>query len=423
MRPYLNRNFLCMYFALFVSWFGSKLLMISYVAFIFQQTASASSSAIVFAVDWLTNLFAGLVVSHWIDRRNAKLIIVWLNVAAACVTLTFLGFTSAGGYLVAIGIIFVRGLLNSSVNTARVKALVQLFTKEETALYAPVINSSMPVATAIAGAVGILILNYTSFAVVILIDAGTFLLAALLVTFVRPDKDRTHASIDRDSAAKSGIAGVLSAFPIIARNRNLAFAVFYIILSVTVLQATYETLVTVIPKLWFGQGPSGTAMFFTIEAIGAALALFVYQFFNQRGKIHAGNQHRVTVALTVAPLLCYLAMPAADGSLLLCCVLFVAMVMLTAALWAHTFKMMVTHAPEAKVAAVVGAQTAMGYSLMGVVALVFSAGLDTIGPKWTIVLDVAVGLLLVAGAELRSARGNRRPAEVPELRRDLEVPR
>src|SRR5262249_20612251 len=183
---YFKRNFQLLYWAQFFAWFGSKLLIISYVAFIFRETASASSAALVFAVDWLTNLVVGLIVSQWIDRSNAKSLIIWLNVTAAVLTLTFLGFTTPEWYGVALAIIFARGLLNSSVSATRAKALVQFFAKEETKLYAPIVNSSMPVATAVAGVVGILILNSTSFATVIVLNAATFLFAAALILFVRP---------------------------------------------------------------------------------------------------------------------------------------------------------------------------------------------------------------------------------------------
>ncbi|MFF4230640.1 MFS transporter [Streptomyces sp. NPDC001820] len=410
MTVYLQRNFLLTYCAQFFSWFGSKLLMISYVAFIFQETANASLAALVFAVDWLTNLFVGLIVTQWIDRKNAKHLIIWLNIAAACVTLAFLGFTSPEWYAAAIVIIMIRGLLNSSVNAARVKALIQLFTKEQTDLYAPVFGSSQPVATALAGAVGIFILKYTSFAAVIVLDAATFLLAAVLVSFVRPNEDRVRESIAAGQAAPGKIAGVRRAFSIIGGNERIASAVFYIIVSVTAFQATYETLITVIPELWYDQGPSGTALFFLVDSIASACGLFVYQYFNRRGYFTDTNHRAVSLGIVGAGALLYLGMYLGRGQLVLCCALFALMVMLGSALWAHAFKMMVAQTPESKIASVVGAQTAMGYSLMGVFALVFSAGLDHLGPGWTIVLNVVVTVLMVAAWELVARSLAARPA-------------
>ncbi|MFJ4867404.1 MFS transporter [Streptomyces sp. NPDC088757] len=396
MTVYLQRNFLLTYCAQFVSWFGSKLLMISYVAFIFQETSSAWLAALVFAVDWLTNLFVGLIVTQWIDRKNAKHLIVWMNVAAAVVTLAFLGFTSPEWYAGAIVIILIRGLLNSSVNAARVKALIQLFTREQTDLYAPVFGSSQPVATALAGAVGIVVLKYTSFATVIVMDAATFLLAAALVSFVRPHEDRLRESIAAGENAPNKLAGVRRAFATIAADERIASAVFYIIVSVTALQATYETLITVIPELWYEQGPSGTALFFLIDSLASAVGLFTYQYFNRRGRFTDGNHRLVSVTIVCAAMLLYAGMYLGRGRLLVCCSLFTVMVMLGSALWAHAFKMLVAATPEARIASVVGAQTAMGYSLMGVFALVFSAGLDHLGAGWTIALNAVVALALTA---------------------------
>lgn len=404
MSVYLKRNFQLLYWAQFFSWFGSKLLIISYVAFIFRETASASSAALVFAVDWLTNLVVGLIVSQWIDRRNARNLIIWLNIAAAVLTLTFLGFTTPEWYAVAIVIIFARGLLNSSVNAARAKALVQFFTKEQTNLYAPIVNSSMPVATAAAGVVGIVILSSTSFATVIVVNAVTFLFAAALIFFVRPDENRVRESIASGQAMESKIKGVASAVSIIRRNKSMASAVFYLLLSVTVLQATYESLVSVISQVWFDKGPSGTAMFFMIEAIAAAMSLFIYQYFHQRGHVNEKNERLVSTGLAVGALLCYLAMLLGRGQLVVCCVFFVLMVLLNSGLWAHAFKMLIVAAPEEKVASVVGVQAAMGYSLMGVIALVFSAGLDHFGPEWTIAINVSISLLLIAIVKVRTKR-------------------
>ncbi|MBA0051708.1 MFS transporter [Streptomyces sp. AJS327] len=404
MSVYLKRNFLLTYLAQFISWFGSKLLMISYVAFIFKETSNATSSALVFAIDWGTNLVVGLFVTQWIDNKNAKYLIVWLNVAAACVTLVFLGFTDPSWYAAAIVIIFFRGLLNSAVNAARIKALVQLFSKEETDLYSPVFSSSQPVAVGLSGAVGIVILNYTSFAGVIVINSLTFLVAAVLMMFTRPNEERLRESIAQGNPGESKLAGIKRAFSIIANKEQIASAVFYIILAVTTFQATYELLISVIPEVWFGWGPSGTAMFFLIESIAAVVGLFGYQYFNRRGHFTDVNHRKVALTIILGASVMYAALPATQNSLVVCAAFFTVVVMLGTALWTHQFKMMIAKSPEEKIASVVGAQTAMGYSLMGVFALIFSLGLNGLGPSPTVWINVACGGLLVLGWEYVARR-------------------
>ncbi|GGO93677.1 MFS transporter [Wenjunlia tyrosinilytica] len=406
MKLYLHRNFLLSFAASFISLFGSKLLMISYVAYVYRESGSATLAAVVFAADWTANLFIGLLGAQYIDRQNAKQLLVWLNVVAAGVTLVFLGFSDPDLFAYAIGIIFARALLNSAVNNARVKALVQFFTKKETDLFSPVFNASLPIAMAVAAATGAFILKFVEFNVVVYIDSATFLTAAALMLLVKPNEERTRESIrTARGAAETKLRGIRNAFGIIARDESIASAVFYIILSVTAFQATYETLITVIPQVWYGKGESGTALFFTFESVAVMTGVFLYQYLNRRGFITDRNERTLNLAVVVVITALYALVPLFEGNVYLCLVAFSLMVVGGELIWVHQFKQMIAKAPAAKVSSVLGLQTAMGYSLMGVFATVFSWGLDGLGIGSTIYVNIALVALLVAGWELpRRAR-------------------
>ncbi|MET3135064.1 hypothetical protein AAKU55_005367 [Oxalobacteraceae bacterium GrIS 1.11] len=400
MNLYFNRNFVLTYAASFISLFGSKLLMMSYLAYIFEARGSATLASAVLAAEWGTCLVVGLFVSRYIDGMSAKRLLVGLNVLAAAVTMVFVTVIQPQLYPFAIAVIVVRALLSHSVNSTRIKALVQFFSKEETTLFSPVFNSSLFIATAVAGAVGVYILKFVTLTTVVYIDAATFLIASGLFLFVNPNPERLAESIAaaRDSE-KGRLAYIRSAFGIIKANPKLASAVFYIILSVTSFQATYNVLMTVAPQIWFGLGKSGTALFFTFESVFVTAGVFLYQFLNRRGLINDDNQRGLNLATVAFSTSVYLFIPQLQHNLLLCMVVLNTMVLSFELIWTHQFKQMIANIPPSKIAAVTGLQMAIGYSLMGVFAFAFSTGIDHFGISTTIYLNASLLVLLVAGWE------------------------
>ncbi|KUN83232.1 hypothetical protein AQJ66_20300 [Streptomyces bungoensis] len=423
MSVYLRRNFLLSFLASFISLFGSKLLMISYAAYVFKESGSATLSAIVFAADWIANLFVGIFAAQYIDRQNAKTLLIKLNVAAALITLLFLAFLTPGMFVGAVILVFVRSLLKSAVSNARVKALVQFFDERETDLYSPVFNSSLPLALALAGAAGVFILKFVGFTAVVWIDASAFVVAAVLTVFVQPHSARLEDSLAASRAAgrRGSLSGARDALALMARKETIGTAVFYIVLSVTAFQATYESLITVIPQVWFHWGESGTALFFTFESVSIMAGIFLYQFFSRRELITAANGNAVNLGAVTAATLCYLAMPAARGNLYLCVALFSVVVLCGEVVWVHQFKLMIAHTPDAQVSSVVGVQTAIGYSLMAVFAFVFARGMDGIGVAPSVYADIALVVLLVGGWELL-LRGRLRRRDSAHPAPSLPVP-
>ncbi|MEU0086197.1 MFS transporter [Streptomyces sp. NPDC006274] len=409
MGVYLNRNFLLSYVASFISLFGSKLLMISYVAFVYGETGSATLASVVFAADWTANLFVGLLATRYIDRADARRTLILLNAVAAAFTLLFLVALSPDQFALAVGIVFARALLNSAVNAARVKALVQFFDEEQTDTYSTVFNSSLFLAIAAAGAVGSIALRFIDLSTIVLVDVGTFLLAAALFSLVRPNTRRIAAARRASAGVKENVFGnVRSAAVIIAHSPVISSAVFYIVLSVTVLQATYEVLITAVPELWFDMGRSGMAVFFTTEWLAVFAGVFVYQYLSRRGMVPERVQGRATVAVVGFAALMYAVLPLAQGSLGLALTVFVLLVFAGEIAWAHHYKRLIAHSPDAKVSSVVGLVTAVYYSLMALSGVVFSLGMDTLGVEWAIGLDVGVLVLLVAGWELIARRQRER---------------
>ncbi|WP_237320609.1 MFS transporter [Streptomyces sp. JJ36] len=419
MSVYLDRNFLLSYAASFISLFGSKLLMISYVAYVYGETGSATLASAVFAADWVANLFVGLLAASFIDRADARRLLLVLNVTAAAVTTAFLACLTPERFPLAVAVIFLRALLNSAVNTARVKGLVQFFDEEGTDTFSAVFNSSLFIAVAAAGAVGTVLLRFTGMVTVVLIDVATFLLATALFALVRPHRERTaraRRAARRD--ARGPLAGVAGAVRLVRGDPVLGTAFFYIVLSVTAFQATYEVLISAMPELWFGLGEPGTALFFTAESVAVTAGVFAYQYLGRRGLVPEHRQRRLNLGTAVAATLLYAAVPLAQDSLTLTLLAFVAVVFGGELIWAHQYKRLIARTPDARISSVVGLLSAVGYSLMAVLGFAFSRAMDALGAEWAIALDLVLIALLVACWEL----GARRPSRQGSSREDLGIP-
>jgi hypothetical protein len=409
---YLSRNFLLAYAAAFISLFGSKLVMLSYLAYIFDATGNALAASVLFAAEWGTCLLVGVLGARLIDRANAKRLLVILNVAAAAVTLTFVAFTSVADYPFAVAIIVARALLSHAMTFARIKALVQLFTRQETDIVSGIFNSSLFMATATAGAVGVLLLKYTDFATIVCLNSALFLLAALLFACTRPDRRRLEESTARSGSTTSptGERPFAEAFRIITGNRALSTAVFYMIIAGTSFQATYEVLITTVPQVWFGLGKPGTALFFTLESVFVTLGSFLYQVLLHRRFITEQNQARLNLSTLLFAAATYLAVSLFRHQLYVCLAFFNAMVIATELVWTHQFRQMIACAPAEKVASVSGLQMATGYTLMGMFALGFSALVNLLGIRTAMWLNVLLLVLLVAGWERFARAGAPRAA-------------
>lgn len=401
MKAYRNRNFLLTYAASFISLFGSKLLMMAYVAYIFAARGSATLASIVLAADWATCLAIGLFGSRYIDRLDARRLLIGLNLVASLVTLLFLGCTDADRFPYAIAVIVARALLSHAVNSARIKALVQFFTPHETERFSAVFNSSLFMATALAGAVGVFVLKFIDLRAIVYFDSATFVIAAAVFAFVVPNPERLRASIEASRTEPAGGIGYITgAFRVIGANADLASAVFYIILSVTAFQANYEVLMAIVPQIWFGLGKSGTALFFTCESVFVTGGAFLYQYLAGRGLIRTGNQHARNLWVVVFSATVFLTIPQLKHNLYACLAAFNVMVIAVELVWTHQFKQMILATPPAKVAAVTGVQMAMGYSLMGVFAFAFSTAVDRWGIPAAVDGDVLAIALLSAAWEL-----------------------
>ncbi|KJK44017.1 hypothetical protein, partial [Saccharothrix sp. ST-888] len=107
------------------------------------DTRSARLVSAVVAAVLVGNLVVRLLPSRRLDLSDPMKLLLWLNLTAAPVTALVLACRSPVRFPVAEGVILTLALLNSAVNTARVKALVQFFDRVHTNLYSAVFNSSL----------------------------------------------------------------------------------------------------------------------------------------------------------------------------------------------------------------------------------------------------------------------------------------
>src|SRR5262249_40207838 len=145
---------------------------------------------------------------------------------------------------------------------------------------------------------------------------------------------------------------------------------------------------------------SGTALFFTFESIFVTVGSFLYQFLSRRGLIADSSQHMFNLGTVAFAAVVYLMVPQFQHQLYLTLVVINVMVVAVELIWTHQFKRMIAHPASSQVAAVTGVQMAIGYTLMGVFAFLFSLMVDHWGTTNAIYVNVLLMTILVAGWEV-----------------------
>jgi MFS family permease len=250
-----------------ISNLGSSITLFALPLLVFKLTGSALNLGISTATTFLPYLLFGLLIGAWVDRVDRKRLMIATDVARALV-IASIPLADALG-LLSIGWIYVAGFLNATLtigfDAAQFAAIPSLTDQDDLVTANGRIQASYSAAAVAGPLLAGLLVALMPIADMLLLDAGSFLISALLLGLIRTsfnaDEQRAPSSIRADIA--EGLRYVLG-HPVL-RNISLMMALVNF-----VAMTTYAQLV-LFAKQRLGAGDTQVGLLFSAGSVGVVV--------------------------------------------------------------------------------------------------------------------------------------------------------
>ncbi len=290
-----QRNFALLWWGGLISFIGDWMLRIALPAYVYNLTGSTLATGAMFIVGTLPNLLFGSVAGVFVDRWDRQRTLVIANVLLAVGLLPLLVIGSTEWLWLVYVVAFVASMLGLFVGPAE-HALLPKLVPEEYLLSANSLNAlNNNLARLIGPALGGFVAVRYGLVGVALIDAGTYLCAALMIALIRftqaPEEPAvattpTSTTLSLSAVWREWIAGLR-----IVRHEPMIRILFV----VTALMALGEGVLAVLFVPFVTEVLKGEALelgwLMSAQAIGGLLGSFV---------VSAGGQ-RVSAARLLGP--------------------------------------------------------------------------------------------------------------------------
>lgn len=392
---FAGREFRSLWGAELVSAVGDQLARLALAVLVYQQTDSASWSALVYALTFLPALAGGILLGGLADRYRRRELMVAVDV----VRLVLVALMALPGLplVVLCGLLVVVVLL-SSVHSAAQAALLPLALPGEMyerGLAVRQITGQAVQLGAFAG--GGLLLVAIAPRTALLVNAGTFLVSAVVLRAGVPARPAPERSADadqsRDSVVRDGVAAIREIVADPARRALLALVLLVAVYVVPeAIAAPYSAAVE--------NTPIGTGLLMAADPAGSVIGAFAFQRF-----VPAHRRSRLIGVLAIlagVPLLVCALHPGLWTSV----ALWVVSGALSTAFMVQAQALFVRATPDARRGSVVGVAASCLLAAQGLTVFLGGVLADHIGPANTVAVAGAIGMALAVAAALawRSAR-------------------
>jgi MFS family permease len=242
-----QRNFSLLWFGQFISIIGDWVLFIALPFYTYSLTGSVLATGAMFMISTLPRLFLGSLAGTFVDRWDRKRTMIVADLLRVLTTLILLiVHTREGLWLIYISA-FLESVFSQFFYPAK-SAIIPLLVDEIELLKANSLNGLSDALTRLLGSgLGGVLMGWLGFTSVVLLDAGSFLLSALMLTFIimprRPDVQPS----DMQSSAMKGVMGMwrdwVAGLRLVRQERLLL--VLFLILGVALLGDSMITVLIV----------------------------------------------------------------------------------------------------------------------------------------------------------------------------------
>jgi len=252
---------------------GTFLFLLVLSARIFIASESSCMAGGVFAAQWLPAIFLLPLIVQLCSRFSPVRLLPVLEIFSAVVTICT-ALAADHGVFAVFGLLFVRGGLEATTKSARLVALKRYMPAHLLEQASSVFNTSTYIGAGLGGLLGSLVVEHLSLISIGAIDAGTFLVAAILYALVQPPTVESKAQVPMDA-----FSVWRKAKDVLSREHRLTEYVVSLVILTGVYQGFHVIARTVIPISILSVGPKGVTDYQIVTCVGLVSAgFFVYRF-------------------------------------------------------------------------------------------------------------------------------------------------
>lgn len=238
--PWRRSDFRIAWAAGLVNNTGDWVLLIALPVFVFVETGSGGSTALLFVCQLVAGAALGPIGGSLVDRWNLRRCLIATNLAQAVTVLPLLAVDGERiwpAYLVVVA----QAALTQLNDPANVALLPRVVDQDELATANAALTAAVSLARLIGAPLGGVLVAFGGLGPVVLVDAVSFLLVALAVVFIRSDTDPVPSASDQRGGVIDGLRTVRATPPlttilVVQSVAQLAQGLFVVLFVVFVVQ-------------------------------------------------------------------------------------------------------------------------------------------------------------------------------------------
>jgi MFS family permease len=280
-----QRNFFLLWVGQFISIIGDWILLIALPFYTYSLTGSVLATGAMFIIATLPRLLLGSVAGVFVDRWDRKRTMILADVLRVALILMLLFVRSKDWLWLIYASAFLESVVSQFFNPAK-SAVIPLLVGEKDLLAANSLNSLSDALTRLLGsALGGVLMSWLGFSSVVLLDAGSFLVSALMIMFVVMPMRPAAQPAAEPAPVGGGVLGVwrewIAGLRLVRRERLLLM--LFIVLGVAFLGDSMITVLIVpLVKTLMGGGTQLLSLLMIAQGLGGLLGGFLIGKIGQR---------------------------------------------------------------------------------------------------------------------------------------------
>ncbi len=282
---------------MFISTVGTNLVLVALSVYIFSLQSSAVSAAGVYIAQFLPVALFMPLAWKICNNQAPRFSLCWMETASAAITISIGIALSMQVYAAVYTLLMIRGFLEMTTKSSRNVCLKLIVDNAHISQANNFLMGSNFLGQAIGSLLGFVLINHASIIAIVMIDAITFLISAFICLRLPNKKIAAIETTHPHSLWKHG-------YQILTTNKRVLIAMFYLFMTVIVMQSFNQVARTWIPLAWLNLSNKMGALSELIGCIGIVIGLITVSLF------FTGNKAKtIYLPLAFSVACCFMLLP------------------------------------------------------------------------------------------------------------------
>jgi MFS family permease len=270
-----RRDFSLLWFGGVLSVIGDYFLYIALPFFVYERTGSVLATGAMFAAETLPRLLFGSVAGVFVDRWDRKKTMMISDLSRALILLPLLAVAAGGPLVLVYAVAFVEASVSMFFLPAKSATIPNLVAERDLTAANSLDSLSEEVPSLVGPLLGAALLGIVGLSGLILLDVGTYLASALLISLIgaptsAPDEEPDLKAEVAVSAWTNALKEWLGGLRLIGRDRSIA-VLFAVISVATVGEGAVTVLLIIFFRDVLGSGAQEFGYFIAAYGLGGIL--------------------------------------------------------------------------------------------------------------------------------------------------------